>query len=254
MPNSFPAGYRGEVLALLRTPRWIGLTTAALLFIVAFGALSWWQWQRAQRDRVESAPVAASSVLGAGTPLAASAYGARVEATGVYDASAQVLVAHGASSFWIVTPLRPRSGAAIPVARGTVGSVDDPAVVAVPVGTVRVVGVAQPFEGDPGTPTSLPPGQAERLTAAAFDTTYPLAGGWIALESAVPAQTGVGQVIAPISGDSTSSVRLQNASYAVQWVVFAGFVVFFWLRMLRYDLREVSTAPTARPDPVREIY
>ena len=58
---SVGAGYRGGVLALLRTPRWIGLTAAALLFIVAFGALSWWQWQRAQRDRVDAAPVPAKA-------------------------------------------------------------------------------------------------------------------------------------------------------------------------------------------------
>jgi cytochrome oxidase assembly protein ShyY1 len=243
------------VLALLRTPRWIGLTAAALLFIVAFGALSWWQWQRAQRDRLDAAPVPAASVLTADAPLAASAYGTRVETAGVYDAGAQVLVAHGPASYWIVTPLRSTSGAAIPVARGTVASADDPAVAAVPTGTVRVVGVAQPYEGDPGTGSTLPPGQAERITASAFDTAYPLALGWIALQTADPAQVGVAPVVAPVSADSTSSIRLQNASYALQWVIFAGFVVFFWVRMLRYDLRSVTTAPPApASEPVREIY
>jgi cytochrome oxidase assembly protein ShyY1 len=231
------------------------MTAAALLIIVAFGALSWWQWQRAQRDRVESAPVPAASVLTAQTPLDVSAYGTRVEATGVYDAAAQVLVAHGPSSYWVVTPLRPSTGAALPVARGTVTSVDDPAVAAVPSGTVRVVGVAQPYEGDPGTASTLPAGQAERITASAFDTDYPVALGWIALQSADPAQTGMSAVVAPVSADSTASIRLQNASYAVQWVIFAGFVVFFWVRMLRYDLRDVTTAPPApASDPVREVY
>jgi cytochrome oxidase assembly protein ShyY1 len=248
-------GYRGGVLALLRTPRWIGLSVTALIIIVAFGALSWWQWQRAQRDRVESVPVPAASVLTTGSPLADAAYGTRVETAGVYDGSAQVLVALGPSSYWIVTPLRPGSGPAIPVARGTVSSTDDPAVSAVPTGTVRVIGVAQPFEGDPGTPSTLPSGQAERITASAFETTYPLTQGWIALQSADPPPVGVAPVIAPLSADSTASIRLQNASYAVQWVIFAGFVVFFWVRMLRYDLREVTTAPPAPASaPVREIY
>ena len=243
------------MLALLRTPRWIGLTAAALVLIVGMGALSWWQWQRAQRDRVDAPPVAAGSVLTADAPLADSAYGTRVEAVGVYDPAAQVLVVHGDSSYWIVTPLRPATGAAIPVVRGTVSSAEDPAVSAVPTGTVAVVGVAQPFEGDPGTGTTMPPGQAERITATAFATDYPLTRGWIALQSAVPAQTGVAPVVAPITGDSTASIRLQNASYAVQWAVFAGFVVFFWVRMLRYDLREAGTAPpAASPTPVREIY
>ncbi|MFN8167492.1 MAG: SURF1 family protein [Candidatus Nanopelagicales bacterium] len=243
------------MLALLRTPRWIGLTALALVLIVAMGALSWWQWQRAQRDRVEAAPVPASSVLSADAPLAPSAYGTRVEAAGVYDGAGQVLVAHGPSSFWIVTPLRPADGPAIPVVRGTVSSADAAAVAAVPSGTVAVVGVAQPYEGDPGTTTTLPPGQAERLAASAFSVGYPLTQGWIALQSAVPAQTGVEPVIAPISGDSTASIRLQNASYAVQWILFAGFVVFFWVRMLRYEVRDLTPAPPAQaPAPVREIY
>jgi cytochrome oxidase assembly protein ShyY1 len=249
-------GYRGGVLALMRTSRWIGLTAAALLLIVAFGALSWWQWQRAQRDRVDATPVPASSLLTAQTSLDSSSYGARVEAIGAYDAEAQVLVAHGPSTYWIVTPLRPASGPAIPVARGTVSSPDDPAVAAVPSGQVRVVGVAQPFEGDPGTSASLPPGQVERLVAAAFSTDYPMTLGWIALQSSDPAQTGVAAVLAPISADSTSSIRLQNASYAVQWVLFAAFVVFFWVRMMRYDLRDAESGapPAAASEPVREIY
>lgn len=248
-------GYRGRVLALLRTPRWIGLTALALVLIVAMGALSWWQWQRAQRDRVEAAPVPASSVLSAGSPLPASSYGVRVEASGVYDPAGQVLVAHGPSSYWIVTPLRPAAGTAIPVVRGTVATASDPAVAAVPTGTVDVVGVAQPYEGDPGTTSALPSGQAERLTASAFSVAYPLTEGWIALQSATPAQTGVEPVIAPISGDSTASIRLQNASYAVQWILFAGFVVFFWVRMLRYEVRDLTpAAPAQAPDPVREIY
>jgi cytochrome oxidase assembly protein ShyY1 len=240
----------------MRTPRWIGLTVAALLLIVAFGALSWWQWQRAQRDRVDAAPVPASSLLTAQATLDPSAYGARVEATGAYDADAQVLVAHGPSTYWIVTLLRPASGPAIPVARGTVSSPDDPAVAAVPAGQVRVVGVAQPFEGDPGTSASLPPGQVERLVATAFSVDYPMVLGWIALQSSDPAQAGVAPVLAPISADSTASIRLQNASYAVQWVLFAGFVVFFWVRMMRYDLRDAESAATPAPasEPVREIY
>jgi cytochrome oxidase assembly protein ShyY1 len=244
------------VLALMRTPRWIGLTAAALLLIVAFGALSWWQWQRAQRDRVDAAPVPASSVLSAQAPLDPSAYGTRVETAGVYDADAQVLVAHGPSTYWIVTPLRPAAGPAIPVARGTVASPDDAAVAAVPAGSVRVVGVAQPFEGDPGTSAALPPGQSERLVATAFGTDYPMVEGWIALQSAEPAQLGVAPVVAPISADSTSTIRLQNASYAVQWVLFAGFVVFFWVRMMRYDLRDAAAAapPARTTEPVREIY
>ena len=62
-------------------------------------------------------------------------------------------------------------------------------------------------------------------------------------------------VLPPITGDSTGAIRLQNASSALQWILFAGFVVFFWVRILRDDLREVPDAPTQpAASPVREVY
>lgn len=241
------------MLRTLWTARWLGITAAALLVIVAFGALSAWQWERAQRDQEQQASVPAANVLVGGKLLADSAYGARVESTGVYDADRQVLVALGPDAFWVVTPLRPESGPAIPVARGTVASGD--AVPAAPTGKVRVVGIAQPYEGDPGTSSTLPAGQVDRLTASAFAPEDSVTGGWIALESQDPSVVGLSPVVAPIAAAGASSIRLQNATYAVQWVLFAAFVVFFWVRMLRYDVGGVTTAPPAdQSAPVREVY
>ncbi len=241
---------------MLTTRKWIGLTVGMLVLIVAFAALSLWQWQRAQRDRVDRPAVAASDVFVAGAPLAASAYGTRVSVTGTYDAAHQVLVAHGATFYWVVTPLQPATGEAVAVARATVSSAQDPAVSDVTAGVVTVTGVAQPFEGDPGTSATLPAGQTERLTASGLVLPYPAVGGWIALESQSPAAAvSTAAVLPPITGDSTGAIRLQNASYALQWILFAGFVVFFWVRILRDDLREVPDAPTQpAASPVREVY
>jgi cytochrome oxidase assembly protein ShyY1 len=241
---------------MLATRKWIGLTLAMLAVIAAFGLLSRWQWQRAQRDRVEAAPVPAAQVFSPGVPLAASSYGARVTASGTYDAGHQVLVAHGNGSYWVVTPLRAASGEALPVARASVTSPTDPAVADVTAGTVTVTGIAQPYEGDPGTASSLPAGQTERLTASGLGLPYPAAGGWVALQEQVPAAAvAFSPVEPPITGDSTASIRLQNASYAVQWLLFAGFVVFFWARMLRDDLRgEGARQPRAEAAPVRDVY
>jgi HAMP domain-containing protein len=33
---------------------------------------------------------------------------------------------------------------------------------------------------------------------------------------------------------------LQNFFYALQWLIFAGFVVFFWWRWIGMDLRELK--------------
>lgn len=258
------------MLRLLRTSKWVGLTLAALVVILAFGAMSWWQWQRAQRDRVDLPAVPAAEAFTSPDSLPESSYGTRVELTGTYDAQHQTLVAHGPQSYWVITPLRPSNGPAVAIARGSVTDPSDPRVAAIPAGTVTVVGRAQPFEGDPGSSsTPLPDGQIERLTAPGLALPYAAAPGWIALETQDPA-SDLTPVVAPVGVESTAGIRLQNASYAVQWVLFAGFVVFLWWRMLRDDLREersvltggdgaavgLDRKDTASPsgEPLRDIY
>jgi len=240
---------------MLTTRKWIGLTILALAVIVAFGVLSRWQWQRAQRDDAVVTPVPATDVFVPGQPLAVPSYGATVSVTGTYDAAHQVVVVHGDGSFWIVTPLRPATGEAVPVARASVTSLKDPVVSDVTPGTVTVVGVAQPFEGDPGTPSTQPAGSTERLTASGLDLPYPAVGGWVALESQTPPGPQAVLVEPPVSPQAGANLRLQNASYAVQWLLFAGFVVFFWVRMLRDDLRGADARePRRETAPVREVY
>lgn len=242
------------MLALLLTRKWVGLTVLVVVLIVGFGALSAWQWQRAQRQDV-AAPVPSSTVLGE-AGLATSDYGTRVQVSGRYDAAHQTLVQHSPTSYWVVTPLVPDDGRAVPVARATVSSPQDPAVRDVTAGTVDVVGVAQPYEGDPGTPSALPPGQVPRLTSAALALPYPVTGGWIALESQEPAAAvAADPVVPPVGSSAPSPLRLQNLSYAVQWVLFAGFVMFFWWRMFRDDLRGTGRRrPPQGAPPVREVY
>lgn len=241
---------------MLATGKWIGLTLGMLALIVAFGLLSHWQWERAQRDQAVVVPVPASSVFSPGVPLATSSYGTAVTATGVYDAGHQVVVVHGNGTYWVVTPLRTASGEALPVARASVTSLSDPVVADVMPGTVTVTGAAQPYEGDPGTTSTLPAGQTERLTASGLALPYPAAGGWVALASQTPASAVASTPVQPpVTSGSTASIRLQNASYALQWLLFAGFVVFFWVRMLRDDLRGAGADPTRRRTaPVREVY
>jgi cytochrome oxidase assembly protein ShyY1 len=189
-------------------------------------------------------------------PLASESYGVPVTAAGTYDAAHQLLVQHG-TSYWVVTPLRPSSGAAIPVARAVVSSPSDPAVRDVAAGTVTISGYAQPYDGDPGTPSTLPAGQSDRLTEKALDLPYAVTGGWVALSSQQPAPAvQTTPVPPPYGGPSTGApLRLQNLSYAIQWLVFAGFAVFVWFRALRDDLADASEqAPPSPVEPVRDVY
>ena len=177
-------------------------------------------------------------------------------ASGTYDAAHQVVVVHGNGTYWVVTPLQPVSGAAIPVARATVTSLDDPAVSDVTErhrhrhrGRAALRGRprhAVDAAGGPGRPAhgvrarpALPRGR--RLGGARVADA---AGGGRGDAGAAAGRRG-----------RRAAIRLQNASYAVQWLLFAGFVVFFWSRMLRDDLRGAGPAqPRPETAPVREVY
>ena len=250
------AGYRGSVLEMLRTRKWVGLTVLLVVMIVAFGALSFWQWERAQRDRIEAAPVPLTDVLPAGGSLSTDSYGVAVTASGTYDLAHQVQVKRSDSSYDIVTPQRSGAGESVAVARAQVTSPTDPAVTAVTSGAVTVVGYVQPFEGDPGTPNTLPPGQADRLTKSALALPYVAANGWVALTSQQPAPSVAARPVpAPFGPSAGAPLRLQNVSYAVQWLAFAGFAIFLWWRALRDDAEGVDRdAPQPQTEPVREVY
>lgn len=245
-----------EALRLLRTPRWVALTALGLVVIVAFGLLSRWQWERAHQDDLaaaeaaDPAPVALGAVLGA-DPLATESYGRRVAMTGTYLPEAQRLVPRG-EAYWVVTPLQ-TADAVVPVVRGTVTA---PAAPPAPEGVVQVAGRVEPYEGDPGPQAgdeALPPDQLPRLTRATVGAALGpgegdgLLGGWVALTAQQPT-SDLPAATSPSAPGAESSLRWQNASYAVQWVLFAGFVAFLWSRWFRDDLRSqraAGRAPTA---------
>lgn len=241
--------------AQLLTPRWLALTSVALAVLVAFALLSHWQWDRANRDQdaaaaaADPSPVPVASLLGT-APAAAAAYGRQVSAVGEYDAGGQRLVVRG-DGYWVVTPLVPESGPVLPVVRGEVS--DPAAATAPPAGTVTVLGRVEPYDGDPGPQpgdAQLPAGQLPRLTASLLRDVGgdELAGGWVAVVSQEPAST-LAVITPPSSPEAGGHLYWQNATYAVQWLLFAGFVVFLWWRWFRDELREGE--PEHAPEPTR---
>jgi cytochrome oxidase assembly protein ShyY1 len=230
----------------------MALTVVAVLAIIAFGGMSYWQWQRAteQDDAVAQPTVPVSQVLTADAAPDPSAYGTPVVVRGAWDPDRQVLIDHGNGGFWVVTPVLPPDGPAVPVARATVTSPDDPAV-APPTGAVVVTGLAQPFEGEPGTTSAPVDGVTDRLTAVGLDLPYEHVQGWVSETSQEPAPAVAAvPVNPPFGGQGTDDFRLRNAGYALQWIVFAAFVVFVWLRWLRLEASELDgpAAPEGASD------
>ena len=238
------------MLRTLATPRWLALTVVAVLAIIAFGGMSYWQWQRAteQDTTAERPAVPVADVLTASSAPDPSAYGTPVVVRGTWDPEHQVLIDHG-EGYWVVTPVIPVDGPAVPVARATVRSRDD-AAVAAPSGAVVVRGLAQPFEGEPGTTGAPVDGVTDRLPAVGLDLPYEHVQGWVSETSQEPEPAvAATPVNPPFGGQGTGDFRLRNAGYALQWIVFAAFVVFVWLRWLRLEASEAEAEAAAAAPP-----
>jgi len=234
----------------------IGLWLLAVLFAVACVGLGRWQLHRYQDKHARSqlvernygaAPVPLTDLLPqAGAPLDPALQWRQVEATGTYDTEHTVLARnrpHRAGSndpaygYEVLVPLRLADGSALLVdrgwlpsgSRGTNPAQAPDAVPPPPSGTVRVV--VRVRVSEPVRDRRLPPGQVSSIAVPriAEMTGLPLRAPYGALVSETPAPGAAPARLDPPDVDGNEGI---NASYAVQWMVFAmlglGFPV--WLR------------------------
>jgi cytochrome oxidase assembly protein ShyY1 len=199
-----------------------------------------WQWSVAHRSEADAVPAGAVVDLAELDPAAAFP-GMRVRLTGTFDRDAELLVqprrrevsGRSTPGAWVLTPLRPGgSGAALGVVRGWIpeGEAPTPA----PEGVLEVVGVLVGDTRNPGVVPSGSPPALEVVDTGALQahSGYPVRSGWVAMQAMVP--SGVEQpwplLVAELPGAGLG-LNLRNAAYSVQWLVFCGFVLFFWIRL-----------------------
>jgi cytochrome oxidase assembly protein ShyY1 len=182
-----------------------------------------------------------------------------VSATGSYDAQKQVLVPgrlnDGAKGYWIVSAFAVKDAPAlkgggatpqtwIPVARGWVA---DPAdAVAPPSGTIELTGRLLPSES-PLPQTDPGPGRASAVSVAELINDWNVSSypGFVAATTELAGGTDVGA--ASVGGDvkplrigpqpPAQQLNWLNLFYSVEWVVFAGFALFIWWRLVKDDYR-----------------
>ena len=115
----------------LLTPRWVGLTVLALVLVVAFVLLGFWQLSRAQAflgHAADPAPVAVQQLSPPTGLLPADAIGRRVTAAGAYDPVHALLVPNRSADggtgdgYWALGVLRLDDGSGLLVVRGWVPS------------------------------------------------------------------------------------------------------------------------------------
>jgi cytochrome oxidase assembly protein ShyY1 len=237
-------------------PRRLGFHVLTVLAVLVCVVAARWQWDRANRSEADAVPEGPVVALADLDP-ASTFSGMRVGITGQFDPAHEVLVEprvrEGQAGAWVLTPMRP-SGAAedpattsVAVVRGWVPAGQRPA--PPPSGIVEVVGVLVADARLPdaavtaGDPPTLPVVDTGALSAHAG---YPVRSGWFALTGMHPA--GAGQPLAlQVTELPGADVGLnwRNAAYALQWVVFAGFALFFWNRFRR----ELVNRPVPQETP-----
>ncbi len=224
--------------------RWGGYLALVVVFAVACGLLSWWQWARraeavAEIDRVainyDATPVPVAEALPALDAWAEDDEWLPVRLSGRYLVDQQLLVRNrpynGASGFEVLVPFELDDGRVFVVDRGWVpvgSSIEAPdAVPAPPDGDITVVARLKP-----GEPTLLgrtaPEGQLATIHLPSVadlvgDQTYVGAYGLLASEDPAPA-TRPAPALKPEADEGP------HLSYALQWIAFGvlAFVALVW--------------------------
>ena len=262
------------MLGLLRRHReTIGLWLLAVVFATACVFLGRWQLHRyqAKHDKAalvarnyDAAPVPLATLLaGPGARFDRQQEWRKVSVRGTYDAAATVLVrnrphtGNGADAVYgyeVVVPLRLDDGTALLVDRGwlpngstgsTPGEAPD-AVPAPPSGPVQVVARLKPSEPARAASANgpLPRGQVGSVAVREIGALagYPVYPAYGVLVSETPAAATAPALLDRPVVDGGEGI---NASYAVQWVVFALMLLFcfplFWIGLLMKETHQICS-------------
>lgn len=228
--------------------RWLGYVALTVVFAIACGLLSWWQWSRREEAvaaielveaNFDAEPVPVGELVPELDGWADRTEWRPVVLDGEYLVDEQVLVRNrprnGGPGWEVLTPLLLDDGRVFVVDRGwlPLGSRDDvpDTVPAPPSGPVSVVARLKQTETTlPGR--TAPDGQvatihlptvAESLAEAGYDETYTESYGL--LESEDPATAA-----RPLEVQRPPADEGPHLSYAFQWIAFGllAFVALFW--------------------------
>lgn len=241
------------MLHMMLRPRWVLALLAALAVAAGFALLGQWQIERAveqavvvERPTEDVRPLADIAVPDGPTEQAAT--GQRVEVTGAFVPGDTVIIGgrlnDGVAGYWVVAHLEVTDAApgGLPVALGWAADADTAQAAAERFDDgagagdeTTIVGRFLPSEA-PMAPADEADPQSMQTVAVAH-----LINVWADYDDrpAYFAYVTIGEPAAGLEAISSpppeESVELNwlNVFYAVEWVVFAGFAVFLWYRLVR---------------------
>lgn len=242
-------------LKVLAAPKWVGFIVSGLLAAALMIRLGLWQLDRRDERQTRAAavlaqerksPVPVETIVGGLTlESAVEEQWRTVTATGIFDATHEVLIANRSfqtkPGYHVVTPLKLTDRLGVLINRGwipletRVGERPSPPLP--PPGVVTVTGRVRVTQtrgslGPKDSPSGVLPVLARTDVARiSGQTPYPLLPLYVEAETK---GTGVEPVPAPESGSGP------HLAYAVQWFAFAGAGIVAWVIILRRALRKAA--------------
>ncbi len=242
-----------QFMSVARRPRWIGALVLSLAIAAAFAALGQWQLDRSVQNAAAptydtETPVELSTVATPQARMTDPTIGQRVTASGTVARSDFSVIGprenHGVEGFWLVAHVVTDDGASLAVGLGWAADADAAAAAedAVPE-RLEVAGRYLPTESpelndvEDGERRVLSIGELINL----WEEPGPVYAGFVVLADPTPGLDAIHQP-PPIRD---TSLNWLNVFYAIEWVVFAGFAVFLWYRLVR-DAWEAEVAEGAQ--------
>lgn len=235
-----------DFFVVARRPRWIAGLLLALAIAGAFAALGQWQLERsfasAAQDEGPKTEIAVplTSITEPQTGVTETQLGQKVTVTGTLAGDLSVLSDRNngtGSGYWLIGRIATDEGASLAVALGWAADLDtveaaaasDPALRSTSDG--EVTGRYLPSEAPPQS--DFEEGQRSAMAVPQLINEWPEAGpaygGYLVVDDPV---AGLEAIISPEPIRETG-LNLLNAFYAVEWVLFAGFAIYLWYRVVR---------------------
>jgi surfeit locus 1 family protein len=239
------------MIRMMRRPRWIAALLLALAVAAAFALLGQWQLERAIStgqvvERTTETVQPLTDTVSPDGPTEQVAEGQLVDTTGSFvPGDEQIITGRlnaGESGYWVVSHFVTAEGASIAVARGWTADADQADAVRERLATEMSIASLQPLTGRflSSEAPAVPDEDADPHTMTTVSTAA-LINLWANWDDQSVYQGYIVDSVAPDgltlidSPEPEVEVPLNwlNIFYALEWVVFAGFAVFLWYRLVR---------------------
>ncbi|MEO6942443.1 MAG: SURF1 family cytochrome oxidase biogenesis protein [Terrimesophilobacter sp.] len=224
-------------------PRWIAALLLALAVAAGFALLSQWQLSRsvstgAVVERPTETTLPLTEIAKPQVPLRSAADGQRVSVSGTYLPHDTIVLSdrlnRGVNGYWVVGHLN-ADGAGVAVALGWTPSKSEAetAALAFSGGDAHVTGRLVADEG-PQT-ADFQGGKLSTLSMGAMVNIWSTPDSAGVYNGYIVSATPIAGLVKIDAPKPITDVELNwlNLFYAAEWVIFAGFAIFLWWRLVR---------------------